>query len=106
MVASFVMVAKATASSKLHLRLAQSKLEALGSARPVPRCGARGLFEEIRADEQLSAGLCMGCFGKVGCDHLCSWSVADDHGTGKLRCSRRCSIEGSDHVQHLCAFHS
>ena len=105
MVSSFVMVAKPTPASKLHLRLAPSKQEVLGSARPVPRCGARGLFEEVRADEELSAGLCSRCFGKSGCDHLCAWTKADSQGTGKLRCSRRCSLDGSDHVQHFCAFH-
>ena len=106
MVASFVMVAKPTATSKLHLRLAESKLEVLGSSRPLPKCGARGVYETLRADEHMSAGLCCRCFGKVGCDHLCTWTQVDDQGTGKLRCSRRCCTEDSEHVTHLCAFHS
>ena len=106
MVEAFVMVTRPTAASKLHLKLAASKAEALGSARPVPRCGARGTYDSIRADEHVSAGLCSRCFGKGGCDHLCSWTQVDDQGTGKLRCSRRCSLEGSDHAQHLCAFHT
>ncbi len=106
MVEAFVMVTRPTAASKLHLKLAASKAEALGSARPVPRCGARGTYDSIRADEHVSAGLCSRCFGKGGCDHLCSWTQVDDQGTGKLRCSRRCSLEGSDHAQHLSAFHT
>ena len=100
MVSAFVMVAKPTAASKLHLRLAESKMEVLGSVRPLPKCGARGTYES------LSAGLCSRCFGKVGCDNLCSWTKVDDQGTGRLRCSRRCSLEGEDHINHLCAFHS
>ena len=106
MVDAFVMVARPTAASKLHLKLAASKAETLGSVRPVPKCGARGSYESIRADEHVSAGLCCRCFGKGSCDHLCSWTQVDEQGTGKLRCSRRCNIEGSDHAQHLCAFHS
>ena len=70
MVDAFVMVARPTAASKLHLKLEASKAETLGSVRPVPKCGARGSYESIRADEHVSAGLCCRCFGKGSCDHL------------------------------------
>lgn len=104
LVKHYLQVVKPTVNSKLHLPLPEYRINALGASRPVPKCGARGDYDYIAAEEHLSAGLCMRCFGKGGCSFLCSYKVADSEGTGIYRCSRRCSSEG-EHGEHYCAFH-
>ena len=97
LVRHYLQVVKPTPSSKLHL-------PTLGSSKPIPRCGARGDYDYVGAEERLSAGLCIRCFGRGSCPSLCSFVMVDSEGTGVLRCSRRCNSEG-DHEEHLCDFH-
>ena len=105
LVGHFVQVLKPTKLSKLHMALPAHRLAALGSAKPLPKCGARGDYAEVSASEKLSAGLCVRCFGSGKCDHLCEHVKVDEAGTGHVRCARRCSHDG-DHAVHLCVFHS
>lgn len=100
----YLQVVKPTATSKLHLPLPGHRISALGTDKPVPRCGARGDYDYLDAGEQLSAGLCLRCFGKGSCPELCSYRIVDGEGTGVLRCSRRC-CSSADHGEHLCVFH-
>ena len=100
----YLQVVKPTPSSKLHLPLPEHRISALGSSKPIPRCGARGDYDYVGAEERLSAGLCIRCFGRGSCPSLCSFVMVDSEGTGVLRCSRRCNSEG-DHEEHLCDFH-
>ena len=104
LVSHYLQVVRPTSSSKLHLPLPAHRISALGTDRPVPRCGARGDYDYVGAGEELSAGLCIRCFGRGPCPKLCSFRTADSDGTGVLRCSRRCSSDG-DHEEHLCVFH-
>ncbi len=104
LVKHYLQVVKPTPSSKLHLPLPEHRTSALGSSRPIPRCGARGDYDYVGAEERLSAGLCIRCFGRGSCPSLCSFVMVDSEGTGVLRCSRRCNSEG-DHEEHLCDFH-
>ena len=104
LVSSFVQVVRPNKLSKLHVALPNHKLVALGSARPLPKCGARGDYE-VSAGENLSAGLCVRCFGAGKCDRLCEYVKADEAGTGHVRCARRCAETG-EHTAHFCVFHN
>lgn len=42
LVSHYLQVVRPTSSSKLHLPLPAHRISALGTDRPVPRCGARG----------------------------------------------------------------
>ncbi len=80
------------------------RLEALGSLKPLPKCGARGDYSEVGASEKLSAGLFVRRFGSGKCDQLCEHIRVDEAGTGHVRCTRRCSGTG-EHANHWCVFH-
>ena len=90
LVKHYLQVVKPTVNSKLHLPLPEYRINALGASRPVPKCGARGDYDYIAAEEHLST--------------VCSYKIADSEGAGIYRCSRRCSSEG-EHGEHYCAFH-
>ena len=98
--------------SKLHLPLEDYvKMDKVTSV--LPKCGARGKYEIVKADDALDAHqeLCWRCCPAICksevCTKLCEY-VALGRGSIVLRCVRRCALgpEGSDSHTHKCLVHS
>ena len=98
--------------SKLHLPLEDYvRMERVPTV--LPKCGARGKYEIVKADDALDAHqeLCWRCCPAICktevCTKLCEY-VALGRGNVVLRCVRRCALgpEGSDSHTHKCLVHS
>lgn len=99
--------------SKLHLPL-EDYMQKENPGVVLPKCGARGKYEIVKADDALDAHqeLCWRCCPAIckekACTRLCEY-IALGRGTAVImRCVRRCALgpEGSDSHTHKCLVHS
>eukprot|EP00435_Cladocopium_sp_Y103_P063938 s448_g25.t1 len=100
----FVLLDKATATSRLHLP-ARGPEEGVYPLVAAPRCGLKGAFAYVQAGEAIDPGSepCARCFGRrseQACKKLCSVRLVVDG--FESRCTRRCSVSCSEASVHLC----
>ena len=108
-----VQLATPSRKSKLHLPM-EDYLQKEEPGEVLPKCGARGKYEIVKADDALDAHqeLCWRCCPAIckekACTRLCEY-VAMGRGTVVvMRCVRRCALgpDGSDSHSHKCLVHS
>jgi len=98
----------AGAKPKVHLPSAAS-LEVFPVVAAVPKCGASGTFELMKAEDPLDPAtrLCKRCSPCTEglCGEICNHMFLNKNMTIS-RCFRRCECAKKDHTDHFCGFHT
>ena len=112
MILALVQARAATPNSKLHLPFMDPEDSDLPPL-ALPRCGVKGVYDYIHAEETLSEdhAVCVRCLpghkDPAGCQSICGQlALTSGVPTLTMRCSRRCGLGPEPHTEHRCIHHS